>query len=309
MIRNFVSWVVLVGTASSLLADEWLEQPVDDATFQAYLEFFDVDDALPFRTESHAVEEGDGFRREHLSFQSTPGERVTAFYYQPSGTSPSGGTLIFLHGGGPRGKDHATYTVMSERLARGGWNVLMIDAPHFGERQTGLLETFTEQEKHDVLYNQRSVYLAWITQYVKDVRRAFDFLVVEKAADESAIGLFARSRGAIAGTIAGAVETRLAAILLYFGGHFDALETGHHGAACPANYIGRIGARPLYTINADNDGDMDAERSVRPLHRLIDPATEHTARWTHGGHSYASDEDWAAMFAWLREALGSRARE
>lgn len=195
---------------------------------------------------------------------------------------------------------------MGERLARGGFNVLMIDAKHWGERQTGLFETFTEQERHERLYNQPAVYLAWITQYVKDVRRTFNFLVNEKGADPNAIALFGRSRGAIVGTIAGAVETRLATILLYFGGHFDALETGHLGAACPANYIGRIGPRPLFTINSENDGDMNAERSVRPLHRLIDESTQHRAHWTQGGHSYASDEDWAVMFAWLRENLEAK---
>ena len=289
--------------ASSVRGDEWLERPVDDKTFEAYLEFFTIDEDLPFDTESHGVQETEGIVREHVSFQSTPGERVTAFYYQPRGASPSGATLIFLHGGGPRGKDSRFYIVMCERLARAGWNVLMIDAKHYGERETGLFEIFSEAESHDKLYNQPGVYLAWVTQYVKDVQRAFDFLVNEKGADPNAIGLFARSRGAVVGTIAAAVEQRLAVVLLYFGGHFDALETGHRGAACPANYMGRIGPRPLFTINSENDGDFDAERSVRPLHRLIDQSTKHQMRWTQGGHSYANDDDWAAMFAWLRETL------
>lgn len=192
---------------------------------------------------------------------------------------------------------------MGEHLARGGWNVLMIDAKHFGERQTDLLETFTENDLHEKLYNQPAVYLEWVTQSVKDVRRAFDFLVKERGADPNEIGLFGESRGATWGTIAAAVEARLSVVLMYFGGHFDALETGHRAAACPANYIGRIGPRQLFTVNAENDGDFDAERSVRPLHRLIDESTEHRAHWTHGGPSYASDDDWAVMFAWLRETL------
>ena len=289
--------------ASSVRGDEWLERPVDDRTFAAYLEFFTIDEDLPLETASHGVQESEGIRREHVSFQSTPGERVTAYYYHARGASPGGATLIFLHGGGTQGKERRSYIVMGERLARGGWNVLMIDAKHFGERQTGLLETFTEKDLHENLYNQPAVYLEWVTQSVKDVRRAFDFLVKERGADPNTIGLFARSRGAIWGTIAAAVEPRLSVVLLYFGGHFDALETGHRAAACPANYIGRIGPRPLFTINAENDGDMDAERSVRPLPRLIDESTKHQTRWTQGGHSYANDDDWAAMFAWLRDTL------
>ena len=179
MKRAWAAFAVVV-LASSVQGDEWLERPVDDKTFETFLEFFAIDDALPFETESHSVQETEGIVREHVSFQSTPGERVTAFYYQPHGASPSSATLIFLHGGGPRGKDGRHYVVMGERLTRAGWNVLMIDAKHYGERQTGLFEVFTEREIHAKLYNQPAVYLAWVTQYVKDVQRAFDFLVNEE---------------------------------------------------------------------------------------------------------------------------------
>ena len=133
--------VVLLGVAPAVHGDEWLERPVDDKTFEAYLDFFAIDEALPFETESHGVQETEGIIRERVSFQSTPGERVTAFYYKPGGASPSSATLIFLHGGGARGKDAPFYSVMGERLARGGWNVLTIDLKHFGERHTGLFET------------------------------------------------------------------------------------------------------------------------------------------------------------------------
>ena len=104
MKRAWAAFAVVI-VASSGRGDEWLERPVDDKTFEAYLEFFAIDEDLPFETESHGVQETEGILREHVSFQSTPGERVTAFYYQPRGVSPSGATLIFLHGGGPRGKD------------------------------------------------------------------------------------------------------------------------------------------------------------------------------------------------------------
>ena len=40
-------------------------------------------------------------------------------------------------------------------LARAGFSVLALDMQHFGERSSNLLTTFTEQEKHERLYNQQ----------------------------------------------------------------------------------------------------------------------------------------------------------
>ena len=158
-----------------------------------------------FETVSHDVEENEWFRREHLSFQSTLDERVTAYYYQPRGASPGNATLIVLHTGTPAGKDAPFFSRLSERLVRAGWCILTIDAKHFGERETGLFVAGTDQERHDKLYNLPAVYLAWITQYVKDVRRSFDFLVSEKGADPGAIGAF---RGGVVGRSRGSERGR-----------------------------------------------------------------------------------------------------
>jgi len=283
-------------------ADEWLGQPVDDATFQNYLEFFVVDHEEPLDAELLDSQENDGVRREEWSFTSTPGERVYGHYFEMV-TAPSSArsAIVVLHGGS--GKDRPFFQRLAESLARGGFDVLAIDMKYWGRRETGLFTTFTEDDRHDQLYNRSPLYLDWMIQTVKDVQRSFDFLVTEKNIAPTHIGLLGGSRGAVVGAIAGAVERRFATVLLLHGGHFDAKEREHLPAACPANYIGRIGPRPLFTINSDNDGDFDAERSVRPLHRLINDSTEHRARWTQGGHSYANDDDWAAMFAWLRETL------
>lgn len=74
------AWILVVSLAGVAQADQWLDEPVDDKTFEAYLEFFAVDEELPFETVTYGVEQKEGIRREHLSFQSTPGERVTAKY-------------------------------------------------------------------------------------------------------------------------------------------------------------------------------------------------------------------------------------
>ena len=281
-------------------SDEWLRKPVDAKTFQTFLSFFVIDQQVPFDVKDQSNDELDGIPREHLSFQSTSGIRVTALLYKAS--VPAGraaGWIIYLHGGGGPGKDAAASRFLSTVLVRAGWNVLAMDLQYFGERNTDLLTTFTEAEKHEKLYNQAATYLAWVTQTVKDVGRAIDFLVKERKADPKRIALVGFSRGAEVGVIVGGAEKRLAAIVLLYGGHFDAVETGHHPAACGANYIGRISPRPLLMINGTQDADYDRDKSVLPLQRLAKAPKEF--RWADTGHQMPPAEMLPGVTRWLQE--------
>ena len=283
-------------------ADAWLARPVDDQTFQTYLDFFAYDKKLAFDLRVLDTELKDGVKREHLSFQSTRGARVFAnLYRSAAAASRQGPSVILLHGGGPAGKDNPAVQFLSSLIARAGLNVLAIDMQHFGERGTDLLTTFTEQEKHDRLYNQPSVYLAWITQTVKDVSRAFDVLAEQRGADPKRIALIGISRGAIVASIAGAADRRLAAVAMLNGGHFDALERGHLPAACPANYIGRISPRPLLMINGTRDTDMIKETSVEPLERLA--RQPKLIVWAETGHQMPTEEHRSALLRWLHDSL------
>jgi len=283
-------------------ADAWLARPVDDQTFQTYLDFFAYDKKLPFDLRVLDTEVKDGVKREHLSFQSTRGVRVFANLYRTAvSASRQGPSVILLHGGGPAGKDNPGVQLLSPLIARAGSNVLAMDMQHFGERGTDLLTTFTEQEKHDRLYNQPSVYLAWITQTVKDVSRAFDVLAEQRGADPKRIAVIGVSRGAIVAAIAGAADRRLAAVAMLYGGHSDALERGHLPAACPANYIGRISPRPLLMINGTHDTDMVKETSVEPLERLA--RQPKLILWAETGHQLPTEEHRSSLLRWLQESL------
>ena len=295
-----------VGQAASAqkpsAADQWLARPVDNRTFQTFLEFFAYDKQLPFELRVISVEEQEGIRKEHLSFQSTSGVRVFANLYRRLGAAAEKRpAIIVLHGGGPLGKDLPGVKVIAELLTRGGWDVLAIDMPYFGERSTNLLTTFTEQEKHERLYNQPPAYLAWVTQIVKDVSRSFDLLAEQRSADPRRVGIVGISRGAILAAIVGGAERRLAAVALLYGGHFDALENGHLPAACPANYVGRISPRPLLMINGTRDTDMIKETAVLPLYRLAKPPKQ--ILWADTGHQLPTEEHRAVLLKWLRENL------
>ncbi len=281
--------------------DEWLRRPVDDRTFTAYLDFFAYGRDLPFETEVLDRSSSDGVEVEHLSFQSTPGERVTALLYHPDAAEATGKAVVTLHGGVPIGKDSPRMAAIGRMMARAGWTVLSIDMQHYNERSTGLLETFTETEKHERLYNQPSTYLSWVAQTVKDVGRSFDFLVAERGIDPRSIALAGFSRGAQLSMIVGGADDRFVAVAAIHGGHFDRLETGHLPAACPANYIGRISPRPFLMVNGRNDADYLPEAAVLPLQRLAGDPKE--LRWTDSGHGIVTEEDRAFILDWLRESV------
>ena len=279
--------------------DQWLTRPVDDKTFSTYLDFFAYDRKLPLDIKTVKTEGESGLSRERLSYQSTAGVRVTATLYHAAaltGAKPPG--LVVLHGGDSKGKDGTGATRMAELLNRAGWTVLAIDLPYFGERSTALLTTFSDPEKHERLYNQPPLYLAWITQSVKDISRGIDLLTGERGVDPGRVALMGASRGAIVGSIAAGVDRRLSPVVLYYGGHYDALENNHLGAACPANYIGRISPRPLLMINGEQDSDMIKDRAVDPFYKLAKQPKQ--IIWTGGGHMFASDEHRAAIVQWLR---------
>ena len=278
--------------------DQWLTDPVGHRTFAAYLDFFAYGSDLPFETEVLDLTTGDGIEVEHVSFQSTQGERVMARLYRPDAADATGQAALMLHGGVPRGKDSPRMETIGRMMARAGWTVLAIDMQYYNERSTGFLVTFTEAEKHEKLYNQPSTYLSWVAQTVKDAGRSFDFLVEERGMDPGRIALGGFSRGAQLGMIVGAADRRFAAVVLIHGGHFDRLEAGHLPAACPANYIGRISPRPLLMVNGRNDADYFMDTAVLPLQRLVGNPKEF--RWTDSGHGIVTEEDRAFILEWLR---------
>jgi dienelactone hydrolase len=304
---TFVALFVLTVTSGGAVlgqsyADDWLGKPVDDRTFKTYLDLFAYDRRLPLDVKSTGFEDREGIRTEHLWFQSTPGVRVAARLYQPPGAERGKpATLILLHGGGPTGKDGAGNQRVALNLSRAGWQVFAIDMQFFGERHTDLLTTFTEEEKHERLYNQPPVFLAWIAQTVKDVSRSIDLLIAERGADPARIGMAGISRGAMVVPVAAAVDQRVAVSVLLNAGHFDALEKSHLPAACVANYIGRVSPRPLLMLNGLYDKDMIKETSVEPLYRLA--KTPKQILWSEAGHTMPSEQNQALMLQWLRQHL------
>ena len=283
-------------------SDKWLENPVNDDIFQTYLEFFEYDKNLNFDLNIRDKSVTDGILRERITFTSTEGMDVTADYYKPniSSTRDNRPHIIVVHGGTPRGKD-GMYNRVVKGLIRNGMNVLAIDMLHFGERKTGLLTTFRNDDKAKNLYNRKSVYLNWVIQTTKDVSRSFDLLVNHYNASSDKIGYVGVSRGGQVGFIVTGVEKRFNAVALLIAGHLDALETGHLAAACPANYVARIYPTPTFLLNGTFDSDYDMEKSVKPLHKLFNSESTEI-QWMEVGHTITED-GFNLMNNWLTKQL------
>jgi predicted esterase len=282
--------------------DEWLIRPVDDATYRSYLPLFAYDHSAPLHFQTLGRTEADGIVAEGIRFASPSGVPVIARFARAATADwHRRSAVVFLHGGSAPGKDSPAVLWVEAYMIRQGFNVLSIDMLHFGERRTGLLTTFSEQDKHDRLYNDLSPYLDWVVATAQDAGRAIDVLLARYGADADRIALIGFSRGATVGTIVGAVEPRFRAIALLYGTHFDALEQAHLPAACPANHIGRISPRPLLMINGIYDSDHVRETQVEPLYRLArDPKR---MVWAETGHQVPTPEHLALLVEWLRERL------
>ncbi len=298
--------VVLFATAAGAAAqvrpegDEWLRRPVDDRTFGTFLPFFAYDEKQPLDVRVSATQDVEGVTVEVLSYASGPGMRVTARLHLASGGGTRGPGVVLMHGGVSPGKDGPGIKSFAEFLARAGYTTLVFDLQYFGERRTDLLTTFSEAEKHDKLYNQPGAYLSWVIQTVKDAGRGYD-LLVERGVDPRRVALIGISRGGQLSLIVGGADRRFASVLALISGHFDAFETGHQAAACPANYIGRISPRPLLMLNGNLDADYKRSVSVDPLQRLAREPKQLV--WHEEGHTLPSEFTRATVMQFLRERM------
>jgi acetyl esterase/lipase len=303
VLSKFVFWLALPAVVSGQArpeGDEWLKRPVDDRTFRTYLSFFAYDRQQPLDLKVVSTQEIEGVKAEAVSFLSGPGPRVTARITSGKSAAAGGPGIVLIHGGSAPGKDSPSMKSFTEFLARAGYTTLSFDLLYFGERRTDLLTTFSEAEKHEKLYNEPSAYLGWVTQTVKDAGRGYD-LLVERGVDPKRIALIGVSRGGQLSLIVGGADSRFATVLALISGHFDALETGHHGAACPANYIGRISPRPLLMLNGNLDADYNRALSVEPLQRLAKNPRQFV--WHEEGHTLPPESTRATALQWLRERL------
>lgn len=163
--------------------------------------------------------ERDGYRVEHLVYESLPGFVVTANLYVPAGGRGPFPALLGTAGHSNAGKAEPVYQHAWISLARRGVIVLAYDPPGQGERLeyydaasgTSRIGIGTREHTHagqQCLLTGTSIarYMAW------DGIRAIDYLLTRPDVDPARLGVAGNSGGGTQAAWLGVLEPRLSAI-------------------------------------------------------------------------------------------------
>lgn len=163
------------------------------------------------------TQQRDGYRIEHVIFDSLPGYRVTALAYVPDGQGPFP-AVLGTAGHSDVGKAHSLYQHAWISLARRGFVVLAYDPPGQGERLEYLDETTGTSRvgigvpEHVMTGQQVLLTGRTLAAYmVQDGRRALDYLLTRNDVDPARIAVAGNSGGGTQAAWLMAFEPRLAA--------------------------------------------------------------------------------------------------
>lgn len=177
----------------------------------------------PLNPKVENAEQADGFRREKISYEVEPGERIAAYLLIPDGVDSANKapTICVWHqhaGQWHLGKSEPTGLAgnpmhhTGAALAREGYVVLCPDAWGFEDREKGYRLKGRNLERF--LFLQQVVAgrcMAW--KNILDMRRAVDYVVTRPEVDAERIGCYGHSMGSTHTWLIGPWETRLQALV------------------------------------------------------------------------------------------------
>ncbi|HTV02488.1 MAG TPA: acetylxylan esterase [Luteitalea sp.] len=161
----------------------------------------------------------DGYRIEHVVFESLPGFKVTALAYVPDGTGPFP-AVVGMAGHANEGKASATYQHAWVSLVRRGFLVLAVDPFGQGERVEYLDASGTSTvgigtREHSMTGQQVLLTGRTLGGYmVHDLKRALDYLQARGDVDGKRLAVAGNSGGGTQAALLAAVEPRLAAAVV-----------------------------------------------------------------------------------------------
>jgi len=162
----------------------------------------------------------EGYRVEHVLFESLPGFKVTANLYLPSSGSAPFPAVLGTAGHSDVGKAADTYQSAWISLARRGYVVLAYDPPGQGERfefmdkSTGKPLIRSGVPQHIQAGMQCLLTGTSIARYfVWDGIRAFDYLLTRQEVDPNRIAVAGNSGGGTQAALLAAADPRLAAVV------------------------------------------------------------------------------------------------
>jgi dienelactone hydrolase len=276
-------------------------QPVPDSVFQVYREQFSYDktplaDSVEWRNES-----AKDWTQEKITFNAAyENERIIAYLFLPKTGAPPYQTVIYFPGSGSvsqrSSQDLDTYFEFEEFLSplfKSGRAVLYpVYKGTFERGSDELTAIHGGADTHQ--------YTEFFIKVVKDFSRCIDYLQKRPDIDGQRLAYFGNSWGGKYGAIIPAVEERLAASILMFG--------GMGGIARPEvnqiNYVGRVKV-PTLMLNGKYDLVFPYETSVKPMFDLLGtPPDKKELKLYDTDHYIPRNEFIKETVAWLDRYLG-----
>jgi predicted esterase len=275
------------------IIDRRQQRPVSDAEYAVFTRFYERRPA-PLDARIESIDESSKvWIKQRVSFAAGYGnERLTALVYLPRAARPPyqvvmqmAGAATFYRKTSATERDIFGWT-HCEYLLRGGRAVMVPLWKGSYERSDGFHPLQTPWPS----------YREHVTQWVSELHQSIDYLQSRDDVAREAIAYQGISNGAIWAPVFMALEPRLKAGLLLFGG---LLVLPIHDTPMPPeidglNYAPRVTA-PVLMLNGRNDALFPFETSQVPLYRLLATAPEAKRHLTFpGGHS---------SFGWTNELI------
>jgi formylglycine-generating enzyme required for sulfatase activity/dienelactone hydrolase/predicted Ser/Thr protein kinase len=277
------------------LRDRRADKPAAEALFQVYkaIHAYDrselkatieaVDDTFPY------------WRKEKITFLAAYGnERVTAYLFLPKNADPPFQAVIYFpHAGSleTRSSDRLDIEVF-DFLIRSGRAVMYPIYKGTYERTIGV--TYAAYREQPNVWRELAI------QWYKDLGRSIDYLETRPDIDREKLAYQGVSMGAAEGPRLMALEPRMRAGVLLFGG---ALE--RHSAEVDAFHFAPRSRAPTLMVNGRDDLAFPLETSQIPLFRLLGAAEKDKRHFVvEGGHAPLNQEVIRETLEWLDRYLG-----
>jgi eukaryotic-like serine/threonine-protein kinase len=279
-----------VANVPPLARDYSVEKPIDDSAFKIAARLYTYDRG-ELSASLERTEDAEDWRRETVTLDAAyRGERIIVYLYLPKSAAPPYQTVVYFPGG------DATLLRSSREL-----NLLNVDfVIRSGRALVYPVYQGTYERSFSVTGPNAARELA--IARVKDFGRVADYLATRQDLDADRMGYYGVSLGAFVGTVIGAVDPRLKAIVFMGGGLGRTVISPE---VDPLNFVPRIKV-PTLMVNGDNDFQFPLQTSQLPEFRLLSlPADQKRHALFSGGHMPTQIHDvMREILDWFDRFLG-----
>lgn len=271
------------------------EKPVDDKTFQIFLNQFAYDNKpLEARVENKI--DNEFWQAEKISFDAGyNGERMEAYLYLPKQGSPPYQTVLFFPGSGDifsRKYDPESINVRVDFILKSGRALARPIYKGTHERHDELKSDLQEET---VFYKDH------VIMWRKEIGRTIDYLETRKDIQSDKLAYLGWSWGGFLGGIMPAVEQRIKVVVLNVGGM---IMTRAMPEVDQINFLPRV-KQPVLMLNGKHDMFFPVETSQKPMFDFLGtPKDDKKIIIYESGHLVPRTEFVKETLLWYDKYLG-----